>query len=70
MKVLVVEDDAKTGAYIQRSLEEHGHVLDLASNGPDGLFLATSTTYDIVVSTACCRSLTVCLWSRPCALPA
>jgi two-component system, OmpR family, response regulator len=49
MKVLVVEDDAKTGAYIQRSLEEHGHVLDLASNGRDGLFLATSTTYDIVV---------------------
>jgi two-component system OmpR family response regulator len=49
MKVLVVEDDAKTGAYIKQSLDEHGHVTDLASNGRDGLFLATGTTYDIVV---------------------
>jgi two-component system OmpR family response regulator len=49
MKVLVVEDDAKTGAYIKRSLEEQGHVLDLASNGRDGLFLATGATYDVVV---------------------
>ena len=49
MKFLVVEDDAKTGAYIKQSLEEHGHVTDLASNGRDGLFLATGTTYDVVV---------------------
>src|SRR5580704_933013 len=45
MKVLVVEDDAKTGAHIKQSLDEHGHVTDLASNGRDGLFLATGATY-------------------------
>lgn len=38
MKVLVIEDDAKTGAYMRRGLEEQGHVVDLAVNGRDGLF--------------------------------
>jgi hypothetical protein len=40
MKVLLIEDDAKTAAFVKRGLEEHGHVVDSAGNGRDGLFLA------------------------------
>ena len=40
MKVLVIEDDAETAAYIVRGLREHGHVVDHAADGQDGLFLA------------------------------
>jgi two-component system OmpR family response regulator len=41
MKVLVIEDDADTAAYVARGLREHGHVVDVAATGHDGLFLAT-----------------------------
>lgn len=50
MKVLVIEDDAETGAYIRRGLEEQRHMVDLAGNGCDGLFLATGGgTYDLMI---------------------
>lgn len=49
MKVLVVEDDAETAAYIVRGLREHGHVADHARNGEEGLFMATSEIYEILV---------------------
>ena len=49
MKLLVVEDDQDTAAYIVRGLREHGHTVDLASTGRDGAFLATSETYDAIV---------------------
>ncbi|WP_284948201.1 winged helix-turn-helix domain-containing protein [Acidisoma cladoniae] len=48
MKVLVIEDDAETGAYILRGLREHGHSADHAADGLDGLFLA-SGGYDVLV---------------------
>lgn len=49
MKVLVLEDDAKTAAYVKRGLEQHGHVVDLADDGSDGLLLATGGTYDVMI---------------------
>ncbi len=49
MKVLVIEDDAATGAYVKRGLEEHGHVVDLAENGRDGLFLAAGEAYEVMI---------------------
>ncbi len=49
MKVLVIEDDRETGAYIKKGLQELGHVVELATNGRDGLFLATGETYDVMV---------------------
>jgi two-component system OmpR family response regulator len=49
MKVLVIEDDAETGAYIRKGLEEQGHVVDLAANGRDGLFLAAGEPYDLLI---------------------
>jgi two-component system, OmpR family, response regulator len=49
MKVLLIEDDARTSAYLQRGLEEHGHVIDVAAEGRHGLFLAAGETYDVIV---------------------
>jgi two-component system OmpR family response regulator len=49
MKLLVIEDDTTTLAYIKKGFVEQGHVVDTAENGPDGLFFATSNRYDLVV---------------------
>lgn len=49
MKVLLIEDDAETAAYVKRGLKEHGHVVDHAATGRDGLFLAAGEKYDIIV---------------------
>src|ERR1700704_4587983 len=49
MKILIIEDDEETATYIVRGLREHGHVTDQASNGQDGLFMATSEFYDMLL---------------------
>ena len=49
MKILVVEDEAKTGDYLTQGLTEAGFVVDLARNGLDGAHLATTDDYDLVV---------------------
>ena len=49
MKVLVIEDDAETAAYIARGLHEHGHVADHAPDGRDGLLMAGGGGYDVMV---------------------
>jgi two-component system OmpR family response regulator len=49
MKVLVVEDDAETAAYIVNGLSEHGHVVDYASNGREGLSLAGRGGYEVAI---------------------
>lgn len=49
MKILLVEDDKKVSDYIDKSMREAGHVIDLAANGKDGLFLATTETYDVMI---------------------
>jgi two-component system, OmpR family, response regulator len=49
MKILIIEDDEETATYIVRGLREHGHIADQAANGQDGLFMATSEVYDMLV---------------------
>ena len=49
MKLLVVEDESKTGDYLTQGLTEAGYVVDLARNGVDGAHLATTEDYDLVV---------------------
>ena len=49
MKVLVIEDDMETAAYIARGLREHGHVVDHVADGQDGLVMAAGGTYDVLV---------------------
>lgn len=50
MKILVIEDDKELGAYVRSGLEELGHVVDVAGNGRDGLFLAVGESYDIIIA--------------------
>ena len=49
MKILVVEDDERTAAAIRRGLETGAHVVDVAHDGDDGLWMATEGTYDVIV---------------------
>ncbi|MBX9701236.1 MAG: response regulator transcription factor [Acetobacteraceae bacterium] len=49
MKILIVEDDSDTAAYVARGLREAGHLADIARDGQDGLFLATTGGYDVLV---------------------
>ena len=49
MKILIVEDEPKTGDYLRQGLAEAGFVVDLARDGLDGLHLAQSGDYDLVV---------------------
>jgi len=49
MRILIVEDEPKTGAYLQQGLNESGYVTDLAKNGRDGLHLALEEDYELVV---------------------
>lgn len=49
MKILIVEDDTKTGKYLKQGLSEAGYVVDLGQTGPDGLQLALNEAYDLIV---------------------
>ena len=49
MKILIVEDEPKTGDYLRQGLSEAGFVVDLARDGLDGLHAATTAEYDLIV---------------------
>lgn len=49
MRILVVEDDDETATFVAHGLTEKGHVVDRAGDGRDGLFLASSEPYDLMI---------------------
>jgi len=49
MKILIIEDDKEVSNYIAKGLTEAGHITDQAFDGKDGLFLATTEPYDILI---------------------
>ncbi|MDQ2105422.1 winged helix-turn-helix domain-containing protein [Azospirillum isscasi] len=49
MKVLVIEDDQQAASYLAKGLKEAGHVVDVANDGKEGLFLAGSEHYDVMI---------------------
>jgi two-component system copper resistance phosphate regulon response regulator CusR len=49
VKILIVEDEPKTGDYLQQGLSEAGFTVELAVSGTDGLHLATSGDYDLLI---------------------
>lgn len=49
MRILVVEDERRLGAYLRKGLTESGYTVDVAVNGVDGAHLASEGTYDLVV---------------------
>jgi two-component system, OmpR family, copper resistance phosphate regulon response regulator CusR len=49
LKILIVEDEPKTGDYLKQGLTESGFVVDLVRDGTDGLHAAMTEPYDLVV---------------------
>lgn len=49
MKILIIEDDAETAAYVTKGLRQHGHAVDHAANPRDGLVLAAGEPYDVMI---------------------
>jgi len=49
MKILVVEDEPKTGSYLKQGLSEAGFTVDLARDGDDAVHIATTDDYDLIV---------------------
>lgn len=49
MKLLLIEDEPKTGEYLRKGLTEAGYIVDLSSDGVDGLYQATSANYDLII---------------------
>ncbi|HEY8035555.1 MAG TPA: heavy metal response regulator transcription factor [Methylobacter sp.] len=49
MRILIVEDEKKTAAYLQKGLAEQGFVVDVGIDGEEGLQLATTVEYDLII---------------------
>ena len=49
MKILIIEDEAKTGNYLKQGLTEAGFVADVARDGMDGVHMALTEAYDLIV---------------------
>jgi two-component system OmpR family response regulator len=49
MKLLLIEDDREAAAFLVKGLRESGHTTDHAADGREGLFLATTEHYDVMI---------------------
>jgi two-component system OmpR family response regulator len=49
MRILLIEDDATTAAYVERALGECGYLVERVGDGRDGLFRATEGGYDLIL---------------------
>jgi len=49
MRILVVEDEHKIANAIKRGLEQHSYAVDISYNGDDGLAMATTEPYDLII---------------------
>jgi two-component system OmpR family response regulator len=49
MRVLIIEDEVRMARLLKRALEEEGHAVDVAGDGPDGLWMATENPYAAIV---------------------
>jgi two-component system copper resistance phosphate regulon response regulator CusR len=49
MKILIIEDEVKTAKFLKRGLGEVGYVVDVASDGLEGLHLALEVDFDLII---------------------
>lgn len=49
MRILIVEDESRTAAYLRKGLAECGFAVDVALQGQEGLGLARQAEYDLIV---------------------
>lgn len=49
MKILIIEDEPKTANHLRQGLTEAGLIADLVADGRDGLHMALTESYDLIV---------------------
>ena len=49
MRILIVEDEKKTAAYLHKGLTEQGFIVDVSAEGEEGLLLASTIDYDLII---------------------
>ncbi len=49
MRILVVEDEKKIADFVKRGLKEEGYAVDVAYDGENGLFMAKTNDYDLII---------------------
>ncbi|GAB1437484.1 response regulator transcription factor HprR [Providencia sp.] len=49
VKILLIEDHEKTGSWVKKGLEEAGFIVDIISDGRDGLYLALENDYQLII---------------------
>lgn len=49
MRILLVEDDRGTSRFIKKGLSEKGYTVDAVFDGEEGLYMATSQSYDVII---------------------
>ena len=49
MRILIVEDDKKVAAFLQKGLREEQYAVDICTNGIDALYYAKINTYDVII---------------------
>lgn len=49
MRILIVEDEPKIANAVKRGLEQQSYAVDVVYNGDDGLSMATTETYDLLI---------------------
>src|SRR5204863_8040283 len=49
MRILVIEDEKKTAAFLAKGLREAGFAVDVAPDGETGLEQARATTFDLLI---------------------
>ena len=49
-KILIVEDDSSTAAYLAKGLAEAGYAVETCADGRDGLFLASEGIFDLIIA--------------------
>ncbi len=49
MRILVIEDDERAVTYLHKGLSEAGYVVESTLHGEDGLELATTRPYDLII---------------------
>jgi DNA-binding response OmpR family regulator len=49
MRILIIEDEGKIAAFLKRGLKEEGYAVDVAADGEQGHFLASTEEYDLII---------------------
>lgn len=49
MRILIIEDETKSAEYLKKGLRDSGYQVEVAHDGIDGLFIAQSSDFDLLI---------------------